>query len=231
MGFGVKYGYRGTLKYLIGICVGAFAVFMLGGFFSSLIAEYIPKVFPYLKYAGAAYIVFLGIQVMRSSISQKKETKAEARFYQGILLQFLNVKGIIYTLTVFTVFIHPHFHSVLINLIFAGLLNIVVFLSISLYTIGGNVVKMLVKRERVYRAINIVLGLALIYSAVAIILSDAAGRSLQASTPRTLQNIRILVREKHTAICPIRSGQNARLHFAADIVPAPLFGCVETLVG
>ena len=93
MGFGVKYGYRGTIKYLLGICVGAFAVFMLGGVFSGLIAEYIPKVFPYMKYAGAAYIVFLGIQVMRSSISQKKDTKSEARFYQGILLQFLNVKG------------------------------------------------------------------------------------------------------------------------------------------
>lgn len=172
MGFGVKYGYTGTLKYLLGVCVGAFTVFMLGGVFSSLIAEYIPRVFPYLKYAGAAYIVFLGIQVMRSSLTQKSGGKAEAKFYQGILLQFLNVKGIVYTLTVFTVFIHPYFHSVMVNLIFAGLLNVVVFISVSLYTIGGNVVKMLVKRERVYRAINIVLGLALVYSAVAIILSD-----------------------------------------------------------
>ncbi len=174
MGFGVKYGYRGTLKFLIGVCVGAFAVFILAGFFSTFIAAYIPKVFPYVKYAGAAYIVFLGVQVMRSSITQKKENKTEARFYQGILLQFLNVKGIIYCLTVFTVFIHPHYTSIFVTLLFAGILNVVVFISISLYTVGGNVIKVFIKRERVYRAVNIVLGLALMYSAAAIVFSDAA---------------------------------------------------------
>jgi cysteine/O-acetylserine efflux protein len=174
MGFGAKYGYRGTLKYLLGICIGAFTVFMIGGFFSSLLGRYIPKFFPYLKYVGAAYIVFLGIQVMRSSLVQKEGAKSEARFYQGILLQFLNVKGIIYCLTVFTVFIHPHYNNILINLMFAGILNIAVFASVSLYTMGGNVIKLLVKRERVYKAINIVLGLALIYSAVAIVLSDVS---------------------------------------------------------
>ena len=172
MSFGVQYGYRGTLKYLLGICLGAFTVFMAAGFFSTLLSRYIPKLFPYLKYVGAAYIIFLGIQVMRSSLTAKKEKKGEAKFYQGILLQFLNVKGIIYCLTVFTVFIHPHFDGILINLLFAGILNIAVFASVSLYTMGGNVVKILVKRERVYKAINIVLGLALFYSAIAIVLSD-----------------------------------------------------------
>lgn len=175
MGFGLTYGYRGTFKYLIGICIGAFAVFMLAGFFSTIIAKYIPKIFPYLKYAGAGYIVFLGVQVMRSPVMRNEESKSEAKFYQGILLQFLNVKGIIYCLTVFTVFIHPYFHSLAVNLIFAALLIIVVFISISLYTVGGNVIKLIIKREIIYRIINIILGLALIYSAVAIVLTDVSG--------------------------------------------------------
>lgn len=172
MGYGVTYGYRKTLKFLLGVCIGSFTVFMAISFFSHLISRYIPTVFPVLKYIGAAYIVFLAVQVMRSSRVTSKEIKSEARFYQGVLLQFLNPKGHIYYLTVITVFIHPYFNSVLTDLLFVTILLVLIFSSVSLYTAGGSIIHALVKRERIYRIINIVLGLALLYSAAAIILSD-----------------------------------------------------------
>ena len=172
MGYGVTYGYRKTLKFLLGVCIGSFTVFMGISFFSHLISRYIPKVFPVLKYIGAAYIMFLAVQVMRSSRIKTKKTKSEARLYQGVLLQFLNPKGHIYYLTVITVFIHPYFNSVLTDLLFVSILLVLIFSSVSLYTAGGSIIHALVKRERVYRIINIVLGLALLYSAAAIILSD-----------------------------------------------------------
>jgi cysteine/O-acetylserine efflux protein len=172
MGFGFQYGYRGTLKYLFGICIGVFVMFMAASLFSSLIGKYIPKVMPILKYVGAAYIIFLGIQMMRTKTIDKKGTKKKAGLVQGIFLQLLNPKGLIYSLTVFTVFIHPNFETIWVDFIFAGILLIFVFLSISLYTIGGNVVKVFIKRERVYRGVSIILGLALFYSAAAIIFTD-----------------------------------------------------------
>jgi threonine/homoserine/homoserine lactone efflux protein len=129
-------------------------------------------VFPVLKYIGAAYIVFLAVQVMRSSRIKTNKTKSEARLYQGVLLQFLNPKGHIYYLTVITVFIRPYYSSVFADLLFVSILLVLIFSSVSLYTAGGSIIHALVKRERIYRIINIVLGLALLYSAVAIILSD-----------------------------------------------------------
>jgi cysteine/O-acetylserine efflux protein len=172
MGYGVTYGYRKTVKFLLGVCIGSFAVFMAISFFSHLISRYIPKVFPVLKYIGAAYIVFLAVQVMRSSRIKTNKTKSEARLYQGVLLQFLNPKGHIYYLTVITVFIRPYYSSVFADLLFVSILLVLIFSSVSLYTAGGSIIHALVKRERIYRIINIVLGLALLYSAVAIILSD-----------------------------------------------------------
>lgn len=171
MGYGVTYGYKRTLKFLLGVCIGSFVVFMLISFFSHLISRYMPKVFPVLKYIGAAYIVFLAVQVMRSAGIKTDNKKPEARLYQGVLLQFLNPKGHIYYLTVITVFIHPYFNSVLTDLLFVSILLVLIFSSVSLYTAGGSIIKALVKRERIYRIINIILGLALLYSAAAIILS------------------------------------------------------------
>jgi cysteine/O-acetylserine efflux protein len=172
MGYGVTYGYKRTLKFLLGVCIGSFVVFMLISFFSHLISRYMPKVFPVLKYIGAAYIVFLAVQVMRSAGIKTDNKKPEARLYQGVLLQFLNPKGHIYYLTVITVFIHPYFNSVLTDLLFVSILLVLIFSSVSLYTAGGSIIKALVKQERIYRIINIILGLALLYSAAAIILSD-----------------------------------------------------------
>ena len=172
MGYGVTYGYRRTLKFLIGVCIGSFVVFMIISFFSHLISRYMPKVFPVLKYIGAVYIVFLAVQVMRSAGIKTNNSKAKARLYQGLLLQFLNPKGHIYYLTVITVFIRPYYESVIADLLFVSILLVLIFSSVSLYTAGGSIIHALVKRERIYRIINIVLGLALLYSAAAIILSD-----------------------------------------------------------
>ncbi len=172
MGYGVSYGYRKTLKFLLGVCIGSFTVFMAISFFSHLISTYIPKAFPILKYVGAAYIVFLAVQVMRSSQLKAEETKKEAKLYQGVLLQFLNPKGHVYYLTVITVFIHPYYNSIPTDLLFVGILLVLIFSSVSLYAAGGSIIKALVKRQGFYRIINIVLGLALLYSALAIILSD-----------------------------------------------------------
>lgn len=173
MGFGLQQGYRKTVKYLIGICIGVFVLFMATSLFTTLLGRFIPRVFSVLKYIGAAYIVFLGVQLIISSFKEKENGKiGKAGLLQGMLLQLLNPKGMIYYLTVFTVFIHPHFGSLFVDLIFAAILIILVFASVSLYTVGGNVVKLIIKRRKVYLAVNILLAAALFYSALAIILSD-----------------------------------------------------------
>jgi cysteine/O-acetylserine efflux protein len=171
-GFGFKNGYVKTLKFMAGINIGFIGIMVVTSLFSTILSMYLPRFFPYLKYIGAGYIVFLAIRIMLSKSFDEGFQGGKAGVVDGIVLQILNPKVIIYGLTVFTVFVHPNVEKISLHIVISLALAVLVFVSNSLWALSGNAIKLLLKKERYYRIINIVLGLLLIYSDVSIVLSD-----------------------------------------------------------
>ena len=103
---GVLYGFRQTLKYLVGIVAGIFLVMLLCAWVSSMLLKFIPTIEPTLRIVGAVYILWLAAGTARASYDFKETGQPPMAFKMGFLLQALNMqKVIIYGLTLYSTFL------------------------------------------------------------------------------------------------------------------------------
>ena len=163
---GVLYGYKRTLPYMLGMVSGFFMMLTLSGLVSSFLLEKIPAFEVILRIAGALYILWLAWHTLQASYTFEEEEAKPLGYIQGFLLQVLNVKVIVYGLTLYGTFLAGKIPSlpvlVLSALVFAG----VGFTAVSLWTLFGAVIRKYLNQPKVRRTVNIVLALLLVYTAV-----------------------------------------------------------------
>ena len=163
---GVLYGYKRTLPYMLGMVSGFFVMLTLSGLVSGFLLEQIPAFETILRIAGALYILWLAWHTLKASYTFNEEEQKPLGFIQGFLLQVLNVKVIVYGLTLYGTFlankIPSFFHLVLSAALFAS----VGFTSVTLWTLFGAGIRKYLNRPKVRQAVNIVLALLLVYTAV-----------------------------------------------------------------
>ncbi|WP_380184509.1 homoserine/homoserine lactone efflux protein [Kalamiella sp. sgz302252] len=113
MSTGISHGYRGAAASICGLQVGlATHILLVGIGLGALFSQSI-LAFEALKWAGAAYLVWLGIQQWRSAgaIDLQAVTKAMPRrrlFKRAVLVNLTNPKSIVFLAALFPQFIIPH---------------------------------------------------------------------------------------------------------------------------
>lgn len=123
--------------------------------------------FNVLKYAGAVYIIFLGITSLRAgstsldAVSTDQATSDRRWFLQGFMSNVLNPKGTLFYLGVFTVVITPE-TSLVMTLILILCMKFVsaTFWILFVYTLDRPVVRTTIERSQ--RTVNRVFGVVLI---------------------------------------------------------------------
>lgn len=163
----ILYGFRRTSRYRFGIFIGFTLVMWLCAFLSSAVQSRLPSFGLWLRYLGAAYIVYLAISVLKTSYELDGAETAEFRYpvLKGMLLQILNVKVIILGLAVYSTYLAARLHSALGLLISAPVLAVVSLSATSLWALGGSVISGFAGRRGVRLTLNAVLSLLLLYSA------------------------------------------------------------------
>ena len=91
-----RYGFGASLRYRLGIFCGFFAVQLLAALFSATLLDYIPAAQPYMLALGAAYILWMAWKTLTSRSGGERPSAADNAFLSGVLLQFVNVKVIIF---------------------------------------------------------------------------------------------------------------------------------------
>lgn len=164
---GVCFGIRRTSKFLYGITVGFFIVMFLCGSFSNLLLRVIPSIEPIMRWVGAGYILWLAYRIFKANYAIKEKTEISPMgFYKGFLLQFLNPKLAIYGLTLYTAFLSPIINIPLYVGISVFALSAIAFCSVFTWALFGAVISRHLHNTRIRSAINITLGLLLVYTAV-----------------------------------------------------------------
>ncbi|MEB0045684.1 MULTISPECIES: LysE family translocator [unclassified Pseudomonas] len=105
----VRHGWTGAVPGILGIASGAFVVAAISATSVGLILSSSANAFTALKYAGAAYLLYLGYKSWRSDcFNRRLEARPSSsgyRFLEAASLQFLNPKAIFFFLAVFPQFI------------------------------------------------------------------------------------------------------------------------------
>lgn len=164
----VLYGYRYTLRYQMGLATGVFLIMACTGWISTTLLRYFPLLEPVLRYAGAAYILYLAYSLLKASYVFADQRARPSGFLQGFLLQVLNPKLIVYAFTVFTAFLAPVTEDAGQVVLAALFLAIISFGATSLWAVFGTAIKTYLRAPRLKKVVNIILALSLAYSAIAL---------------------------------------------------------------
>lgn len=165
---GIKYGYKNTLRFIFGIVTGFFLVISASTYINLLLYNYLPKIKIFMSILGFAYMIYLAIKVLKSKPHGKNSADDINKFKNGMLLQFLNPKVILYGITVTSNFIIPYYNSGVILLIFSATLALVAFLATSSWALFGSLFQKALDKH--YKVFNITMALLLVYSAFSIIM-------------------------------------------------------------
>jgi threonine/homoserine/homoserine lactone efflux protein len=162
---GLTYGFRRTLPHIAGITVGfAFMVGAVGLGFGTIFLAY-PILQSVLKYAGAAYLIYLAAAIAMSGAPKPGESDRHGpmTFWGAAVFQWINVKGWVMVIGTITAYAAIARFPLNIAIQTALCLLLGVF-STSLWTLFGSALRPVLKSERAVRAFNVVMALLLLAS-------------------------------------------------------------------
>jgi len=158
-------GFRKTLRFLFGVLAGFFFVMLLCGYLNFALVSFLPKARFWLNLLGTGYMIYLGIHIAIAKNSEGAEIERPLNtFRAGMLMQFLNLKLILYGITVYSNFIIPFHQDIPTLTLYTIILAIIGFVATTCWAAFGVVFRSVFSKYS--RVINISLGLLLIYSAI-----------------------------------------------------------------
>lgn len=156
-----KYGIRKNMKFMAGIWTGSLSLMILSGLLCRTLSDVIPGIAPVMKYIAAAYMLYLAYQTMRRLPPGEKDTDREPTYAAGIFLQLVNVKIIIYGLTMFSAFILPYVQEPVYLLGYAFYLMALGAIGNLIWAFAGNVLKCFYGEH--YKVMNVIMAGLLVW--------------------------------------------------------------------
>jgi threonine/homoserine/homoserine lactone efflux protein len=162
---GLTYGFRPTIPAIAGITFGcAFMVAAVGIGFGAIFVAY-PILQTILKYAGAAYLVYLAATIaMSEPVKPGEQTgRRPMTFWGAALFQWVNVKGWVMVIGTITAYagIASFPWNIAIQVVLCLLLGVV---STSIWTLSGSSLRSLMTSPRAVRVFNLAMAALLLAS-------------------------------------------------------------------
>lgn len=164
----VLHGYKNTLRYQAGLACGVFLLMFLSGWLSTTIVKNFPAFEPVMRYAGAVYILYLAVGILKASYTFTENDSKPLGFVHGFVLQLLNPKLFVYAFTLFSAFLATMTKNILVLLLVVAALAIVAFCAASTWALFGTAIKTHLQRPRLKIAVNLLLSLSLVYTAISL---------------------------------------------------------------
>lgn len=162
-----NYGLSGARKFIIASAAGFFVKLLLCGALNVMLATVIPALIPYLRWLGAAYMLYLAYAMLRSGFavqSEQKEQKGESTYRQGILLQCLNIKSWVCNLSVYSVYVIARTTAPHIILLVAVINTLCMICATLCWGAFGSAFRRVYAEHR--KAFSTVMALSLVYCAI-----------------------------------------------------------------
>lgn len=155
-------GWKKGKNILLGIAAGFLCVMIICALFCYELAKYVPSITGIMKYVGAAYTIWLGIHV---AMSKPEETEnKQMDFLKGFLLQFVNIKIIMYAITVYTGYVLPYTNDFSALLFHAVCLAAIGVAGNMTWAFAGGILQRFIAKY--YRPFNLLMGAILILCAI-----------------------------------------------------------------
>jgi threonine/homoserine/homoserine lactone efflux protein len=162
---GLTYGFRRTLPHIAGITVGfAFMIASVGLGLGTVFIAY-PVLQTILKYAGAAYLVYLAGAIAMSGTTPSRQDNARGpmTFWGAAMFQWINAKG--WVMVIGTITAYAAIAGFPWNIVIQTTISLVIgAISTVAWALFGSALRPLLTSPRMVRAFNIVMAVLLLAS-------------------------------------------------------------------
>ncbi|AHY53615.1 LysE family translocator [Bradyrhizobium japonicum] len=162
---GLTYGFRRTIPHIAGITIGfAFMVGAVGLGLGTVFLAY-PILQTILKYAGAAYLIYLAAVIAFSGPTKpgEEDGRGPMTFWGAAMFQWINAKG--WVIVIGTITAYAAIAQFPLNIAIQTLISLLVgTVSTVVWALFGTALRPVLTSERLVRAFNIVMALLLLAS-------------------------------------------------------------------
>lgn len=167
-----RYGLKKSMGLIQGIFWGFLSVMVLCSLFSIMLVNIIPTIKPTMTYMGVAYILWLAWHIVKSKPQENAENLEKAEkadnFMTGFVLQFVNIKIILYGITAISTFITPYYSSIFSIGFFTLLITALGCAGTFTWAIFGAIFQKFFEKYRII--VNVIMALLLVYCAITLII-------------------------------------------------------------
>lgn len=162
---GLNFGFRRTVPHMLGVAIGFAAMVMLVGFGLGAVFQAFPVLYLVLKYAGAAYLLYLAVRIACAGpIEGADEAGGRPMSFVGAaVFQWVNVKGWIIALGAVTSYaaLAPYPESIPLQ---GAVFLLIGLCSSATWAACGSSLRSVLETPRALRIFNVSMGLALVAS-------------------------------------------------------------------
>ena len=149
----MEYTYGATIAF--GILLAASAVL------NTALATVVPKILIVMQIVGTVYMLYLAYQIYGMDASKASGNKTGG-FLSGFLMQFLNPKVVLFTITVLPGFVLPYYTDMKVVSLSVLAITVIGFMAFSTWVLFGAIFKKFLQKHE--KIVNVVMALFLVYA-------------------------------------------------------------------
>lgn len=161
---GLNFGFRRSVPHLLGVNLGFTLMIFLVGVGLGSVFQQTPVLYTVLKYAGAAYLLYLAWKIANSGPLDEGETRGKPfTFLQAAAFQWVNPKAWVMAVGVVATYTPQNgfFANLVIATLVCGIVNLP---SIGIWVTFGTALRRVLHRPAAIRAFNVGMALLLVAS-------------------------------------------------------------------
>ncbi|KGD93747.1 membrane protein [Achromobacter sp. RTa] len=161
---GLNFGFRRSMPHLLGVNLGFTLMIFLVGIGLGSVFQQVPQLYTVLKYAGAAYLLYLAWKIANSGSMDDGETRGKPfTFLQAAAFQWVNPKAWVMAVGVVATYTPQNgfFANLVIATVVCGIVNLP---SIGIWVTFGTALRRVLHRPWAIRAFNVSMALLLVAS-------------------------------------------------------------------
>ncbi|HWR38225.1 MAG TPA: LysE family transporter [Patescibacteria group bacterium] len=157
------HGIKKAMEYSYGATIAFGALLAVSALLNTMLVAVIPKILLVMQVIGSLYILYLAYQIYKMDTAGATERET-ATFRSGFIMQFVNPKVVLFTMTVIPGFVMPYYTDPRILTIFVAAITAIGFLAFVTWVLFGAIFKQILMKYQ--KLVNVSMSLFLVYSAI-----------------------------------------------------------------
>lgn len=159
------FGAKKAMEYVYGATIAFIILLSASVILSTMLMAVIPKILLLMQAIGTIYMLYLAYQIYNAGTASSGAERT-VTFAGGFLMQLVNPKVIVFTMTVIPSFVMPYDTSVFgLSIAVAGV-TAIAFSAMTTWVLFGAIFKEFLQKYQ--KTVNLIMGIFLLYSAIMI---------------------------------------------------------------